>query len=238
MRGAKTQRRAGFNSPQVRPRAATGDALSVHETRHTRPRRFFRQSLGLATHIGEPSLSTKEPNDCNLRLWICLDHRERASLAAGGLQLHQLQAPHGQRLRNLGVLRTRISGQPAGRYKRLRLPPQGTKPRSGTALLLLLRDHALLVHIQHAVAHRHRRRVLRRRLASGAGCFVQGPQALAMGHFPERLALPLGVAPKARPNRLIEARPNSKAPGPAPGVAYHPSAGPSVSPLVPPHSER
>jgi hypothetical protein len=41
-----------------------------------------------------------------------------------------------------------------------------------------------------------------------------------------------------RPNPSVEARPNGKTPGPAPGVVYHPSAGPGASPSVPPHLER
>ncbi len=41
-----------------------------------------------------------------------------------------------------------------------------------------------------------------------------------------------------RPNPSVEARPNGKAPGPAPAVVYHASAGPGASPSVPPHLER
>ena len=41
-----------------------------------------------------------------------------------------------------------------------------------------------------------------------------------------------------RPNPSLEARPNGKPPGPAPGCAYHPSAGPGVLPSVPPQLER
>jgi hypothetical protein len=40
------------------------------------------------------------------------------------------------------------------------------------------------------------------------------------------------------PNPSFEARPNGKPPGPAPGEAYHPSAGPGALPLVPPQLER
>jgi len=40
------------------------------------------------------------------------------------------------------------------------------------------------------------------------------------------------------PNPSVEARPNGKPPGPAPGEVHHPSAGPGVSPSVPPHLER
>lgn len=44
--------------------------------------------------------------------------------------------------------------------------------------------------------------------------------------------------PRERPNPSVEARPNGKAPGPTPGVVYHPSAGPGTLPSVPPHLER
>ena len=43
---------------------------------------------------------------------------------------------------------------------------------------------------------------------------------------------------RVRPNPSFEARPNGKPPGPAPGEAYYPSAGPGVLPSVPPQLER
>ena len=44
--------------------------------------------------------------------------------------------------------------------------------------------------------------------------------------------------PDPRPNPSVEARPNGKAGQPAPGCAYHPSAGWPTSPSAPPHLER
>ena len=42
------------------------------------------------------------------------------------------------------------------------------------------------------------------------------------------------MVPAMTPNPSLEARPNGKAPGPAPGEVYHPSAGPGTLPSAPP----
>ena len=48
----------------------------------------------------------------------------------------------------------------------------------------------------------------------------------------------VSVLRAARPNPSVEARPNGKPARPAPGCAYHPSAGLAASPSAPPHLER